>query len=99
MIRPQCYVGRHVRRLRRHSDAAGMRITVDVIEPAIRSRSARADWYDSRGRNGIVEQQQTCPRCEAPGQRFARRCHGCGRRYWGGGLLRMLFGGGPPMKH
>ena len=48
---------------------------------------------------GIVEQQQVCPKCESPGQRFGRRCPQCGRRYWGGGLLRLLFGGGPPMKH
>jgi hypothetical protein len=48
---------------------------------------------------GIVQQQEVCARCEAPGQRFGRRCPKCGRRYWGGGLLRLLFGAGPPMKH
>ncbi|MGH2978503.1 MAG: hypothetical protein ACRDLQ_02555, partial [Solirubrobacterales bacterium] len=47
----------------------------------------------------IVQQQEICPRCESPGQRFGRRCPRCRRRYWGGGLLRLLFGAGPPMKH
>jgi tRNA(Ile2) C34 agmatinyltransferase TiaS len=48
---------------------------------------------------GIVEQQPVCSRCEAPDQRFGRRCPRCGKRYWGGGILRLLFGAGPPMKH
>jgi hypothetical protein len=50
-------------------------------------------------RSGIVEDQPVCSRCETPGQRFGRKCPKCGQRYWGGGLLRLLFGGGPTVKH
>jgi tRNA(Ile2) C34 agmatinyltransferase TiaS len=49
-------------------------------------------------RQGIVAEQPVCSQCETPGQHFGRKCPKCGRRYWGGGLLRMLLGGGTGLK-
>jgi hypothetical protein len=50
-------------------------------------------------RNGIVAEQPVCANCDTPGQRVGRKCPTCGRRYWRGGLLRLLFGGGPWVRH
>ena len=50
-------------------------------------------------KRGIVAEQPVCAGCEAPGQRLGKKCPRCGRRYWGGGLWRLLFGGGPRVKH
>jgi tRNA(Ile2) C34 agmatinyltransferase TiaS len=47
----------------------------------------------------IVAQQPVCSHCETTGQRFGRKCPKCGRRYWGGGPLRLLFGGRPGVKY